>query len=599
MASSQDSLNKAAYDQRLSDVAEEPKKMLLPIEGYEKMPLVPLEQAVKSVIDIFPNIKEKIYTAKYNYEETEDGLTLDESAAISLYTMTSFNDEPVYRVLNSTLRSDKPDRCDKLKPWFSYLKLFITALAHIPSYRGTVYRGVKLNLSDRYPTGKKFVWWGFSSCTKLISVLQSELFLGGTGTGTLFIIECYSGKDIHYHSHYPTEDEILLVAARQLEVVSRLNPAPNLWIIHVKEIEPPFPFLKIDSGISSTFELLTGDTKTCPSCLKTISKPSTSDAQKTTDDLQGNVKLKKETVICSKPEKISSSEELVVDDSTLVNAVESIVSVSTTDDIVSSEVKSLVENVDDPKKSQSEELINSSVLPESTPINSSPSNDSIFTTTMDYQGTEVLDGHPNSTESCRTQRPIDDDRLINHKLDVIDRQSTQICFKNESITPESAEILAGIVRENTELNTLYLFNNGLGDHGLYYLVQALLFRPPLKTLRVTKNKITDVGAAHVAEVLANAPRTLTRLYLDQNQITDQGVKIIIQAYRQCSNSSLQSLSFALNPLVGDGCVDCVIRMILETHSLKFLYLEKCSLSEDGKERLRKAIDTRQGFTLQM
>ncbi|CAF1317761.1 unnamed protein product, partial [Rotaria sordida] len=34
------------------------------------------------------------------------------------------------------------------------------------------------------------VWWGLSSCTTALTVLQSEQFLGQTGDRTLFMIEC-------------------------------------------------------------------------------------------------------------------------------------------------------------------------------------------------------------------------------------------------------------------------------------------------------------------------------------------------------------------------------------------------------------------------
>ncbi|CAF4896092.1 unnamed protein product, partial [Rotaria magnacalcarata] len=74
-------------------------------------------------------------------------------------------------------------------------------------------------MAKEYPEGKTFVWWGFSSCTSKMSVLQNEQFLGTTGPRTLFTIECDSGKDIRKYSCFQTEDEILLPAARQFKVV--------------------------------------------------------------------------------------------------------------------------------------------------------------------------------------------------------------------------------------------------------------------------------------------------------------------------------------------------------------------------------------------
>ncbi len=48
----------------------------------------------------------------------------------------------------------------------------------------TVYRGIKLDLSEEYIDGTTIIWWGFSSCTRALNVLQLEQFLGKRGTRT-------------------------------------------------------------------------------------------------------------------------------------------------------------------------------------------------------------------------------------------------------------------------------------------------------------------------------------------------------------------------------------------------------------------------------
>ena len=174
------------------------------------------------------------HIAKQNTKNPSDGLSQDESASIKLYTMEwKPNHESLYVVLNTSLRSSNRD---KLKPWFLYLKLILTALARLPSKHQFVCRGVKLDLSSRFATGNTIVWWGFSSCTVLIEVLQQEEFLGKTGARTMFNIECYSGKDIHKHSYYPNEDEILLLPGTQFKLVGCLDQGYNLHTIQLKEI---------------------------------------------------------------------------------------------------------------------------------------------------------------------------------------------------------------------------------------------------------------------------------------------------------------------------------------------------------------------------
>ncbi|CAF1061580.1 unnamed protein product, partial [Adineta steineri] len=228
---------------RVSDIAKEPQKMLMPIRGYQEMPIVSLEEAVAPLVSILPEIQDYAYVAKQRCESVPpDDLTQDESASIMLYSMEwEPHDKCLYFALNAALRTE--DR-RKLKPWFSYLKLVLTALEKLPSTRCHVFRGVNLDLSNQYSKGKNFVWWGFSSCTTSIEVLENEQFLGKTGERTMFTIECDSGKDISRHSYFQSEEEVLLLAARQFIVVGCLRPAPGLHMIQLKETKPPITLLQ-------------------------------------------------------------------------------------------------------------------------------------------------------------------------------------------------------------------------------------------------------------------------------------------------------------------------------------------------------------------
>jgi len=229
---------------RISDIVNEPLEMLLPISGYEEMPMVSLENAVEPLVSFLPAIQSYTYVAKQRCENPpSDGLTTDESASIMLYTMGwKPVDQCLYVALNATLRSK--DR-DTLEPWFLYLKLFLTALSHLPSTHQFVFRGVNLDLHEDYLKHNRIVWWGFSSCTVSADVVESELFVKTASQRTLFTIECNSGKDISKHSYYPSDDEILLHAATQFNVRDCLNQDNGLHIIELQEIQPPFPLLDL------------------------------------------------------------------------------------------------------------------------------------------------------------------------------------------------------------------------------------------------------------------------------------------------------------------------------------------------------------------
>jgi hypothetical protein len=158
------------------------------------------------------------------------------------------DDECLYIALNATLRSE--DR-NKLKPWFPYLKLFLSALEQLSPKHRTVYRGVKLNLHEKYPKGKTIDWWAFSSSTTSIGVLKEDLFLGKTGERTMFTIECFSGKDVRQHSCLPLEDEVLLPAATRFKVVDSLDHGHGLHMIQLEEIKPDKPLLQLLFASSS------------------------------------------------------------------------------------------------------------------------------------------------------------------------------------------------------------------------------------------------------------------------------------------------------------------------------------------------------------
>ncbi|CAF1138391.1 unnamed protein product [Rotaria sp. Silwood1] len=96
-----------------------------------------------------------------------------------------------------------------------------------------------------YATGRKFVWWGVSSCTSNLEVLKSDQFLGNHGIRTLFSIECLNGKPIGSHSYFENqEEEVILMPGFYFKVMGQLNLPDGLHIIHLKEIQSPITLVK-------------------------------------------------------------------------------------------------------------------------------------------------------------------------------------------------------------------------------------------------------------------------------------------------------------------------------------------------------------------
>ena len=244
----------------LVNIGDEPTNILQPIAGYEDEPLVSLEDACEPLKTFIEDLPQYIWIAKQNSKQPDDGLSIDESAAIHLYTMEwTKNQKSLYAQLNRTLRSVNRQA---LKPWFRYLKLFLTALFKLPTVEGVVWRGVQGDLSSQYVKSFEQAWWALSSCTLSLNILESPLYLGKTGTRTLFSIETYSGRRIRAHSYFKHEEEILLLPGTYFQVISSLSPAENLYLIHLKEkpasfslLKPPFPGAQIRGKTGETLKI--------------------------------------------------------------------------------------------------------------------------------------------------------------------------------------------------------------------------------------------------------------------------------------------------------------------------------------------------------
>jgi hypothetical protein len=214
------------------------KEQSEPILEYANEPLLSLAEACAPLADILHDLDLYVKIAlDETPEQPSNGLTNDESAAIRLYTIEwSGGKRSLYSMLNYTLKS--LDR-EHLRPYFKYMKLFVTALVKLPCVPPcTVWRGVTKNLSVEFPPGTPVTWWAFSSCTAELTVLENNMYLGDAGSRTLFSVEVINGRTIRDHSHFVTEDELLLLPGTHMIVQSQFSPAPDLYIIHLKQVIP-------------------------------------------------------------------------------------------------------------------------------------------------------------------------------------------------------------------------------------------------------------------------------------------------------------------------------------------------------------------------
>ena len=149
---------------------------------------------------------------------------------MNIYTQDSI----FYKELNRLLRLRNRDA---LKPFFPYLRLFLTSLFRLTPIDATMFCGVKLNLSGKYAEGDAIVWWAFSSATATAGVLNNDEFLGSSGPRTLFSIMVCCAINICKYSAIGAEDERLILPGTPFTVHSRLNPSLGGGLTMIQIVE--------------------------------------------------------------------------------------------------------------------------------------------------------------------------------------------------------------------------------------------------------------------------------------------------------------------------------------------------------------------------
>lgn len=195
---------------------------LEPIQGIMDTRAVGLQEACKALA-----LESPAAASMKAVESRERGeLSSDEAASIHMYTGDS-----LYRKLNEVLRS--PDR-EAVNVYFSYLRLFLTALKRAPAGNVPLFRGIKKDLAHEYPEGSTVVWWAVSSCTPNLKVAKS--FGGGMKGGTLFRVQAKTAVPIKALSAYVEEEEFVLAPGTALKVVRVDRPASGAVEISLEEV---------------------------------------------------------------------------------------------------------------------------------------------------------------------------------------------------------------------------------------------------------------------------------------------------------------------------------------------------------------------------
>ncbi|XP_032872714.1 nucleotide-binding oligomerization domain-containing protein 1-like [Amblyraja radiata] len=136
-----------------------------------------------------------------------------------------------------------------------------------------------------------------------------------------------------------------------------------------------------------------------------------------------------------------------------------------------------------------------------------------------------------------------------------------------------------------QLTVLRLSVNQITDHGVRILVEELKKYQKIRILGLYQNYISDVGARDVANLVEVCP-SLINLRIGKNMITHKGGTYLAKAIRK--SKTIQELGFWGNQ-IGDKGAEEVAEALIDHHSLKEMSLAANLISSKGGQHLAKAL----------
>ncbi|CAF0944993.1 unnamed protein product [Rotaria sp. Silwood1] len=158
---------------------------LTPIDDYPDEPVLSLEEALELFDGKINHLSYYIQEAKMKcHYPSEHNLTLDESAAIYIYTM-QWGDRCLHNYLQAALNSNDQST---LQPWLMYLKLFKSALDKLPTAKAEVWQGGPFDekLKEQLNSKSSSLYTSLSSCS--LSANEIKEYLPKTVEKKIFLV---------------------------------------------------------------------------------------------------------------------------------------------------------------------------------------------------------------------------------------------------------------------------------------------------------------------------------------------------------------------------------------------------------------------------
>eukprot|EP00123_Amoebidium_parasiticum_P000894 comp11814_c0_seq1/m.6432 comp11814_c0_seq1/g.6432 ORF comp11814_c0_seq1/g.6432 comp11814_c0_seq1/m.6432 type:complete len:794 (-) comp11814_c0_seq1:236-2617(-) len=168
-------------------------------------------------------------------------------------------------------------------------------------------------------------------------------------------------------------------------------------------------------------------------------------------------------------------------------------------------------------------------------------------------------------------------------------------FSDNAFGPIGAQAMSHLLSTNTNIQAVYLNNNGLGKEGGRIIADALLNakqnaesrgnRYTLKVFHAGRNRLENVGATCLAEAF-KACGTLEEIHLPQNGISHDGIISISSSLH--TNPNLRQLDLNDNT-VGEAGGEALARALTSCPKLHRLDLGDCLLRPVGAKAVCEAL----------
>ncbi|KAF9585235.1 hypothetical protein BGW38_003299, partial [Lunasporangiospora selenospora] len=153
-------------------------------------------------------------------------------------------------------------------------------------------------------------------------------------------------------------------------------------------------------------------------------------------------------------------------------------------------------------------------------------------------------------------------------------------------------IITKALKTNSNLTTLYLYHNNIGDDGARALAEALKINLTLTSLNLNDNSINDNGAKALAVAL-KINSTLTTLSLECNNIEGDGAEALAEAIK--ISSTLTTLDLSTNNIGVDGA-KALAEALKINPILATLNLNDNNIEDNGAKALAEALKINSNLT---